>query len=100
VREEIKTGVRDTNAAARAQLDSQSSLFSDAAAGKKTLRLEVGVRDIAGEIDLASDAVATKSTRGPAGKGFDESLGVTAGDLEAMCKDLLANSTAAGRMSP
>lgn len=93
-REEIKTGSRDTNADARGQLDDQTSLLRDAAAGKKTIRLEVGDRDITAEIDLASDVAANKSTRGPAGKSFDKSLGVTASDLEALCKDLLDKSAA------
>lgn len=82
--EEIKTGGRDTNASARKQLEDQSGLLHDAAAGKKSIRLEVGARDITDELDLASDAAARKSTRGPAGKGFDESLGVSASDLEAL----------------
>jgi len=99
-REEVKTGGRDTNADARGQLDAQTSLLRDAAAGKKAIRLEVGGRDITGEIDLESDAAANKSTRGPAGKGFDTSLGVSASDLEAMCKDLLAKEVAAGKGSP
>jgi hypothetical protein len=99
-REEVKTGGRDTNADARGQLDDQTSLLRDAAAGKKIIRFEVGDRDITVDIDLASDAAASKSTRGPAGKGFDKSLGVTAGDLEALCKDLLAKSAAAGKGTP
>jgi hypothetical protein len=99
-REEIKTGGRDTDADARRQLHDQTSLLRDAVAGKKVIRLEVGDRDITAEIDLASDATASKSTRGPAGKGFDKSLGVTAGDLEALCKDLLARSAAAGKGTP
>jgi hypothetical protein len=99
-REEVKTGVRDTNADARGQLDDQTGLLRDAAAGKKAIRLEVGARDITGEIDLASDATASKSTRGPAGKGFDKSLGVSASDLEALCKELLANEMATGKGAP
>jgi hypothetical protein len=95
-REEIKTGAHDTNADARAQLDEQTGLLHDGAAGKKAIRIEVGDRDITGEIDLASDAAASKSTRGPAGKIFDKSLGVSATDLEALCKDLLAKGMAAG----
>lgn len=95
-REEVKTGVRDTNADARKQLDEQSGLFRDAVVGKRQVRLEVGGADITGQIDLASDAVARKSTRGPAGKGFDKSLGLAAADLEALCKELLANAAAAG----
>jgi hypothetical protein len=92
-REEIKTGNRDTHADARSQLDVQSDLFRDGASGAKKIRLEVGGRDIAGDLDLASDANATKTTRGPAGKGFDKSLGVTASDLENLCKDLLKSSS-------
>ena len=99
-REEVKTGVRDTNADARAQLDDQTSLLRDAAAGKKTIRLEVGGRDITGDIDLASDAMASKSTRGPAGKGFEKSLGVSASDLEALCKDLLGKPATTGEGAP
>ena len=90
-REEIKTGTRDTNAAARGQLDAQTGLLRNAAAGKKAIRLEVGDRDVTAEIDLDSDASANKSTRGPAGKGFDESLGVSAsGDVPGPVEILVA----------
>ena len=99
-REEVKTGGRDTNADARGQLDDQTNLLHEAATGKKTIRLEVSGRDITGDIDLASDAVANKSTRGPVGKGFDKSLGVSASDLEALCKDLLDKSGTAGKGVP
>jgi hypothetical protein len=91
-REEIKTGNRDTHADARSQLDAQSDLLREGASGAKKIRLERGGRDIANELELASDANAMKSTRGLAGKGFDKSLGATAGDLENLCKDLLKNS--------
>jgi hypothetical protein len=97
-REEIKTGTRDTNADAQGQLSDQAALLRDGAIGAKVIRLEVGGHDIAGEIDLGSDASASRSTRGPAGKGFDETLGVSASDLEKMCKELLAE--AAGKESP
>ena len=96
LREEIKTGIGDTDAKAKSQLRAQSDLFKDAASGTRTLRLEIAGRDITGELDLASDATATKSTRGPSGKGFDKSLGLTATDLEALCKDLLKSSPAPG----
>lgn len=72
----------------------------DATAGKKVLRLKVGDRDITSEIDLGSDAMARKSTRGPAGKGFDQSLGISARDLEALCKDLLFKASGAGEVEP
>jgi hypothetical protein len=38
--------------------------------------------------------------RGPAGKGFDKSLGVSATDLEALCKDLLVEVAETGKGSP
>jgi hypothetical protein len=90
-REEIKTGIVDTDAKARGQLDAQGTLFTRGASGETTVRLELRGRDISNEIDLASDASASKSTRGPAGKAFDNSLGVTATDLEGLCRDLLSN---------
>jgi hypothetical protein len=99
-REEVKTGTRDTNADARGQLDDQSGLLREAATGNKTIRLEVGGRDITAHVDLASDAGAAKSTRGPAGKGFDKSLGASASDLEALCKELLAAEQATARGAP
>jgi hypothetical protein len=98
-REEVKTGARDTSADARKQIVEQTGLLRDAAAGKKQIRLEAGGEDITGQIDLASDAAASKSTRGLAGKGFDKSLGVAAGDLEALCKELLANHSGSGGAS-
>lgn len=99
-REEVKTGARDTNADARGQLDDQTRLLRDAAAGKRIVRLEARNRDITSEINLESDATATKSTRGPAGKGFDNSLGISASDLEALCKELLAKAATAEKGHP
>jgi len=94
-REEIKTGILDTHAKARAQLDSQTTLLDEGATGKKVIRLELDGRDITGELDLQSDITATKSTRGPAGKRFDKSLGVGGNDLEQLCNELLAEQLAA-----
>jgi hypothetical protein len=99
-REEIKTGIHDTNARARVQLDDQAGLLRDGASGKKVIRLEVGDQDITGAIDLGSDAAALKSTRGPVGKGFDKSLGISANDLEGMCKAVLADALATGNGAP
>ncbi|HEY0193445.1 MAG TPA: hypothetical protein VGC42_20150, partial [Kofleriaceae bacterium] len=53
---------------------------------------ELGGRDITPELDLASDELSTKATRGPEGKGFDKSLGISALDLEGLCKELLAEA--------
>ena len=35
----------------------------------------------------------TKATRGPSDKGFDESLGITAADLERLVKSLVDAAT-------
>lgn len=94
-RQEIKTGVSDTHADAHAQLETQSTLLRAGAAGSKEIRLEVGGRDVAGEIDLASDLDANRETRGPAGKRFDKSLGISARDLERLCKEVLVDALAA-----
>lgn len=59
----------------------------------KKIRLEIAGHDISDDIDLASDVDASKTTRGPAGKGFENSLGVTATDLEVLCKDLLGSNS-------
>jgi len=53
------------------------------------IRLELNGKNITPEIDLASDSSATKATRGPSDKGFDESLGITAADLERLVKSLV-----------
>jgi hypothetical protein len=99
-REEVKTGGRDANPDARAQLEDQSDLLRDPAAGNNAFRLEVGGRDITAEIELGSDASASKTTRGPAGKGFDKSLGVSASDLESLCKNLLSEDAETAKGSP
>jgi hypothetical protein len=91
-REEIKTGTTDTHAGAKEQLDSIGDYLAQGSSGK--IRLELNGRDITTEIDMSTDAAATKATRGPADKKFDESLGVTAGDLERLIKSLLTEATA------
>ena len=68
--------------------------------GRKRSGLRSAVATSLAQIDLASDATASKSTRGPAGKGFDKSLGVSASDLEALCKELLDQELAAGKGAP
>jgi hypothetical protein len=102
-REEIKTGARDTNADARRQLNEQTKLFRDAASGgtgQRAILLEFNGKDITDDIDMVSDALATKTTRGPAGKAFDNSLGVSASDLEALCKELLFEGLGTGKGIP
>lgn len=89
-REEIKTGNRDTNADAARQVEQTGSLLAQDATGG--IRLELGGKDITSEINMASDAAAHKATRGPSDKQFDESLGITAGDLERLVKSLIVEN--------
>ncbi|MBK9034963.1 MAG: hypothetical protein IPL61_27485 [Myxococcales bacterium] len=92
-REEVKTGTGDTHAKADAQLKAQSELLGVGARGQTKVRLVRGSNDgLADEIDLASDAGAIKATRGPANRVFNESLGITASDLEQLVEELLKTS--------
>jgi hypothetical protein len=94
-REEIKSGQHDqatggTKPGAKEQLAAGKQLLSDAAHGKTTIRLELDGVDITDQFDLSSVDSSTGATRGAAGKtGFDQSLGVTAGDLKAMIQELI-----------
>lgn len=88
--EEVKTGLRDTHADAFAQLTAQRKWLSAGASGEAKIRLERNETDVTGAIDLASFASAEKATRGPANRKFDRSLEITAADLEALVKELLA----------
>jgi len=45
------------------------------------------------EARAAADSSATKATRGPSDKGCDESLGITAADLERLVKSLVDAAT-------
>jgi len=90
-REEIKTGVRDTHAKADAQLKVQSELLRAGANGQAKIRLvRASDERLADTIDLATDATARKRTRGPSNRVFDESLDVTASDLETLFKELMS----------
>jgi hypothetical protein len=50
-----------------------------------------GDDSLADRIDIASDATAVKAARGPANSVFDESLGISAADLEDLFKELLSS---------
>lgn len=99
-REEIKTGVRDTPGDANQQLADQARLLAEGAQSPGKIRLEQGGVDITQQIDLASDATSTKSSRGPSDKNFTLSLGVTSGDLEALCKEILREAVAKKSAQP
>jgi hypothetical protein len=97
-REEVKSGARDSAAEARDQLATQKRRLAGDLTGGTSLMLEHNGKDITSDIDLGSDASATMTARGPAGKdGFSgtqggikgASSGITAQDLEALVKDLI-----------
>ncbi len=84
--EQQKTGKGDTHADAARQNSNAMSAMSDPG----RIRLEVDGRDITKTIDLTTASTAEQVTAGPALKQFDESLGITATDLERLVRDLLA----------
>jgi hypothetical protein len=91
--EQQKTGANDTPAAAKAQNDISTNKLEEARSGATRIRLELEDKvDMIEKIDLESAAGAAKVTVGPAEKSFDESLGITAPDLERLMKSLVADA--------
>ena len=91
--EQQKTGGTDTASAAKAQNEAALTSIQSSQQQHRIIRLEIeGKLDIIEQLDLTSIAQASKVTVGPAGKSFDESLGITAPDLERLMKDLVANA--------
>jgi Holliday junction resolvase-like predicted endonuclease len=86
--EEVKAG-SDRPQTARDQLDNVRDAVAKAARGEAVVHLMIGKTDVTGRFDLASVNGATSKTRGVAEKQFEESLGLTAKDLEALTKDLI-----------
>jgi len=95
--EQQKAGTTDTPSSALAQNAKALKVIDAAIGGQKTVRLELedGV-DISEQLDLASADQAQKVTVGPAGKGFDESLEITAADLERLMKELVMDAKKPG----
>jgi hypothetical protein len=90
--EQQKAGQKDTNADASGQNEKAIQAIAAARAGKRRLILEANKRDITQTLDLASADHAEKVTVGPAGKNFDESLEVTASDLERLMKKIVSEN--------
>lgn len=68
----------------------QSELLRAGANGEAEIRLvRASDEHLAEMIDLATDATAKKRTRGPSNRVFNESLEITATDLEALFKELI-----------
>lgn len=88
-REEIKTGRKDQPIKAKKQLETGANALAGAARGERGVRLVLNDVDITDTIDLSTVAESTAATRGPAGKGFDRSLGITADDLLNLVEGLV-----------
>jgi len=87
--EEIETGGNDRPNAARGHLNNGINALHEAASGGRKVQLFEGGKDVTGELDLASMHGKSNQTRGPEGKGFESSLGLSSTDLDAMIKKLL-----------
>jgi hypothetical protein len=92
--EELKTGYDDSPQKARAQLDKGAKVINEATAGGMRVKLLEGGRDVTDQVDLTSMQSASSATRGPANKPFEESLGLTAKDLDALINTLLVAESA------
>ena len=88
-REEIKSGLKDKPAKAQRQLDKGLRRLKEAANKEINVRLIENGSDITDTIDLRSAYRSSGVIRGPAGKGFEENLGISARDLESLVKELV-----------
>jgi hypothetical protein len=98
--EQEKTGVEDTAGHAERQNAAAMKALESAASGGPKVRLEIdGGIDITAKVNVVTAAGAKQSTFGPAvteGKAYDESLKVTARDLEELVKSLVADEAKRG----
>lgn len=99
--EEVKTGATDQPSAAQTQVTNAQQVLADIGAGASTARVmerptpnSVGA-DVTRHFDLSQPA-PTVRTRGLAGRGFNESLGVDRPSLEAVARQLIAEGLPAG----
>jgi hypothetical protein len=91
--EEVKAGGGETHDGARSQQDAAFDAVREAARGGRKVMLLEGSKgawkDVTGDFDLSSLARENMKTRGPEGRGFDESLGMSPDDLDAMVANLI-----------
>jgi hypothetical protein len=95
--DEAKTGANDTRSAAFEQTQKSLKGLQSLASGDKSIRLfdRVGQNELGAErtadFDLSKPGEIKTTTRGPEGKGFDESLGYDVEVLQELAKGLLKN---------
>jgi hypothetical protein len=92
-REEIKTG-SESASKAKAQLTDLNSDIRKALSNNKQVKLFKDGDDITSQIDVASIPRSPAETRGPEGRGFDRSLGITLDDLDKLVTELLQHAHA------
>lgn len=93
--QEAKTGAGDRPASAMEQVNKFVSGLEEVAAGRRTVRIferpgknELG-RERTGDFDLSDVGSARKSTMGPSGKSFTESLPYDVSVLELLAESLV-----------
>jgi hypothetical protein len=101
VLEEVKTGEADQPRAAQEQVDRARQILVDIGAGTSDARVmtrptpnSVGA-DVTARFDLRRPA-STARTRGLAGRGFTETLGVDRPSLDAVARQLITEGLPAG----
>jgi trimeric autotransporter adhesin len=88
--EQQKSGARDRPSDAKSQNDTALDALASASREEKSIRMETREKvDITDQIDLTSATADVARTIGPAGKGFNESLGITAADLARIIKEIV-----------
>jgi hypothetical protein len=95
-REEVKLGT-DSPTTAQDQLDAGRTAIANAADGGTDIRLDVNGVDMTEAIDLGSVRESTEATRGPANRGFKESVGITQKDLRSLMEELLQQARSAAK---
>lgn len=89
--EEVKSGNQDQHSKARGQLEQKTLvLLQRIAGGDPTVIMYYQDQNITSSIDASSVSVDKLFTRGPKGKGFQESVGFTSKQMDNLAKQVVA----------
>jgi hypothetical protein len=95
--EQIKSGKRDSPAQATQQIGTTLEAFKRIHDGDSTVQVHLNRgTDITGKFDAGSASSAEALTRGPEGKKFDKSLGLTAEQINALIDQILGEKGSTG----